>query len=304
MSLAIGILADKASQVALVRQLVSLTPHRVVVGKSLSDFVLPIKTDIDLWIVCTEDCQQDAYDQFLDYIDEAQLPVIYDDLEALNADDRSVAAKILLQKITSVVGADTVSERAKHVWVLGASAGGPDAVAKFLGCLESIPEHTAFIYAQHLDAAMVPSLAKSLQRHTLMKVHVCESASSINTGTLYFIHPDIPLTIDSASMLVPVEGQWKGNFKPSIDQVMAKVARRYTSCAGAIIFSGMSDDGAASCRYLQHCGGEVWAQSPASCAVDSMPIAALKTGAVKFNGPPEVLASQFNRRFCQTPQTA
>ena len=78
-----------------------------------------------------------------------------------------------------------------------------------------------------------------------------------------------------------------------IDQVMIKVAHIYGENSGAIIFSGMGNDGTKGSQYMKHSGGQVWAQSPDSCMIDSMPTSALKTGCITVQGTPKELAKKF-----------
>src|SRR5690606_15360447 len=93
--------------------------------------------------------------------------------------------------------------------------------------------------------------------------------------------------------------RWTGCYAPSIDQVVANVARTYRDASGLIMFTRMGDDGADSCRLLKQQGGQVWAQTPASCTSSSMPEAALANGCVNFTGTPVELAHQLTHHINQ-----
>ncbi|MEC8429076.1 MAG: chemotaxis protein CheB, partial [Pseudomonadota bacterium] len=64
------------------------------------------------------------------------------------------------------------------------------------------------------------------------------------------------------------------------------------SQCGAIVFTGMADDGTAGARLIHQNGGQVWVQSPSSCTISSMPDEALNTGVVSVIASPEGLAAR------------
>jgi chemosensory pili system protein ChpB (putative protein-glutamate methylesterase) len=52
---------------------------------------------------------------------------------------------------------------AEHIWVLGASLGGPNAVKEFLDALpKGLP--VGFVYAQYIDARFQKALIQTLSR--------------------------------------------------------------------------------------------------------------------------------------------
>jgi chemosensory pili system protein ChpB (putative protein-glutamate methylesterase) len=71
---------------------------------------------------------------------------------------------------------------------------------------------------------------------------------------------------------------------------MTRVAERYANRSGAIVFSGMGDDGVEGCRAVVAHGGTVWAQEAESCLVSSMPDHVRAAGLASFSGSPELLA--------------
>ena len=75
------------------------------------------------------------------------------------------------------------------------------------------------------------------------------------------------------------------------------MARVFAKRGGAIIFTGMGDDGARSSKLLRYRGGEVWVQEADSCAIDSMPISVQSFTEPHVLGTPQQLAEQFVERF-------
>jgi chemosensory pili system protein ChpB (putative protein-glutamate methylesterase) len=74
--------------------------------------------------------------------------------------------------------------------------------------------------------------------------------------------------------------------------VMSSLAQGFGHCDGAILFSGMGNDGAIAAPRLAAQGAAIWAQSADSCAVSSQPDSVRETGCVGYSGTPEQLARQ------------
>jgi two-component system chemotaxis response regulator CheB/chemosensory pili system protein ChpB (putative protein-glutamate methylesterase) len=70
------------------------------------------------------------------------------------------------------------------------------------------------------------------------------------------------------------------------------IADRFGSGAGAIVFSGMSEDAVEGSRRIVAAGGRVYAQTPETCVVSSMVDAVCESGMVAFIGSPKELAEK------------
>jgi len=176
-----------------------------------------------------------------------------------------------------------------NVWVLGASLGGPQAVRQFLATIqENLP--AAFILAQHIGANHVSLLAEQLNRVTAFTVLPGKTGHQLKHGEVILTPADKQLSITDDGFLALTQAPPATIYSPSIDNVMAEVARCYGDKAGTIVFSGMGDDGARGCEAIADNGGIVWAQDIASCVVSSMPDQARKSGKVSYSANPEQLA--------------
>ena len=89
-------------------------------------------------------------------------------------------------------------------------------------------------------------------------------------------------------------------YTPSINMAINDVAIRYKKNAGAIIFSGMCDDGVEGCEILIKQGGQVWVQDPESCVISTMSESVTKRVAVTFSGTPEMLAQRLVSLYTNT----
>jgi chemosensory pili system protein ChpB (putative protein-glutamate methylesterase) len=179
---------------------------------------------------------------------------------------------------------------ASELWVLAASTGGPAAVKRFLA---QLPANlgVAFLYVQHIDANQAVTLNRMMSNAGHYPAMVATQGLVLEANSLTLVTARDPVEILANGTLAVNYGQsWKGSYAPSIDQIAANVARVYRARSGLIIFTGMGDDGAASCRLLKQVGGKAWAQAPDDCTSDSMPVSAIATGCVSLSGTPEFLA--------------
>ncbi len=243
------------------------------------------------------DGEDERSQALVEQLDALDVPVIYDDADAyssLNVEERarSFSKKIEgcgFQPALQVM--DLV--RAKSVWVLAASAGGPEAVVRFIQNVPADISDVAFIYVQHMDEKMAEPLRKSLARNTPWQVIYCDQPRTLYEKSIYMVSPTSQVALSEVGALSPTQQAWDGPCRPSVDQVVVKVWRKFGRDSGVIVFSGMGNDGAKTCRMIKNAGGQVWVQSSDSCAVDSMPNEVVKTECVSFIGSPEQLAGHF-----------
>lgn len=218
---------------------------------------------------------------------------------------KKALAKIAAPQATA--GANKVAQQApaKHasaspgvenLWVLGASLGGPLAVREFLSKLPGdLP--VAFVLAQHIGASHLDLLAEQLDRVTPLRVLVAKAGHVLKPQEVVLAPVNERILIDVLSRISLTEKEERSVYSPCIDFVMQDMARRYGQKCGAIIFSGMGNDGERGCRAVASGGGDVWAQDADSCVISSMPDNARKTGHVTFSGTPEELATALAKRF-------
>ncbi|MEE8378803.1 MAG: chemotaxis protein CheB [Gammaproteobacteria bacterium] len=180
---------------------------------------------------------------------------------------------------------------AKNVWVLGASLGGPQAVRQFVTTIKKdLP--VAFILAQHIGANHMSLLAEQLNRVTSFKVFTGYSGHMIRHNEIILAPAGMQIKITDDGYIALKDEPPDTLYSPCINDVIEAVARRYGNMSGAIVFSGMGDDGAIGCRSMAEHGGIVWAQDMDSCVISSMPDQARKTNNVTFSADPRKLADE------------
>jgi chemosensory pili system protein ChpB (putative protein-glutamate methylesterase) len=180
------------------------------------------------------------------------------------------------------------------IWVLGASLGGPEAVKRFLDPLPPDPG-VAFLYVQHGDGSTLAVLARVLGRHSAVTLRPGAAGVMPRAGDVVVMPADRALRLDAQGVLVPRTGGWSGTYRPDIAAVLRDTLAS-GHLGGAVLFSGMGDDGASALPAVVERGLPVWAQTPETCASPAMVEAARATGAVRLIGDPEVLAGELCAR--------
>ncbi len=177
-------------------------------------------------------------------------------------------------------------------WVIGASLGGPAAVKRFL---QSLPKdiNASFIITQHIDENFLPVLADILTSSSQFEVKVANGSNAMTAGQIYLA----PLNgktifLQDGSMLVDRSQKWSEPYSPCIDDVIESLSAVYKEKSGAIIFSGMGQDGLNGAKKMKALGGQIWAQSVDTCANPSMPDAVISEQLTDVVASPEMLAEQ------------
>ncbi|MFO1389488.1 chemotaxis protein CheB [Cellvibrio sp.] len=306
--LRIGILVDSPLKQQYLGNMVVQAGHSIGFSYSLaSGATMPnAEQDVDAWVV---DVAAEADDSaspektplriFTDeLLEQTRVPVIVNDTgePTQTSADYNNWVRRMLQRLERLSGDVNLQAEAvaSEVWVLAASTGGPAAVKDFL---KQLPPalNIAFVYVQHIDSGQAETLVKMMGSVGHYAVSIAKQGSVLSENTVTLVTADRSLSIHDNGTLVVGKNPWVGFYSPSIDQVTANVARVYRQRSGIIVFSGMGDDGAASCRLIKQQGGKVWVQSPAQCTISSMPDAAIATGTVGFTGSPTELADALGR---------
>lgn len=176
-----------------------------------------------------------------------------------------------------------------YVWLLGASLGGPMAVKRFLDTLPAqLP--VAFVYAQHIDAGFERQLPSILGRDNSWRVRNCEEGSHLQPGDVLVAPITRTLSFDTAGQIYIRNNAWPGAYQPAIEALLDEVLTAFAPQCGAIIFSGMGEDGVQACGRMHRKGMQVWTQSAESAACAVMPQAVLQAGYSSREGSPEELA--------------
>ncbi len=224
-------------------------------------------------------------------------PMALEDLNSLPNDEESFEIPMLedaamgldFEEVSQVSAS---SSQLTPCWVIGASLGGPAAVKRFI---QKLPAeiNASFIVVQHIDENFLPVLADILSTSSAFDVKVANGSNPITPGKIYLAPLKGKLIfLQDGSMLVDRSQKWSEPYSPCIDDVIESLAAVYGELSGAIIFSGMGEDGLNGAKKMHLKKGKVWAQSTDTCANASMPEAVINEGLSSVVGSPEDLADE------------
>jgi two-component system chemotaxis response regulator CheB len=172
-----------------------------------------------------------------------------------------------------------VSARTVRVIAIGASTGGPQALAQLLGDLPADLE-PAIVVVQHMADGFITGLAAWLDGLCPLPVRVGESGRRLTPGTVTVAPSGVNLIVHKefrVTMQQPPQSQY---HVPGIDATFNSVADVAGSEAVGVLLTGMGRDGAEGLKRVRDRGGFTIAQDEATCAVYGMPAAAMAIGAV------------------------
>jgi two-component system CheB/CheR fusion protein len=187
------------------------------------------------------------------------------------------------------------------LWIvgLGASAGGLDALERFL---ERVPPGTpaAFVVVQHLAPGRPSAMVDLLARATGLVVTVAESGAVARAGHVYVAPPATEVRVhDGALQVVAVQDHSRPSR--SVDTLFASLGAAVGERAIAVVLSGAGTDGSRGVWAVKEAGGCVMVQEPGSAAFDGMPRSAVATGLADAVRRPEELADDVVRLVTETP---
>ena len=225
------------------------------------------------------------------------------------ADDMSIQANVLLAKIATIgklVG-DGRSPRPAPSFpapssltpplvAIGASAGGPAAVASLLGGLPAdFP--AALVLVQHVDEKFVPGLAAWLGQHTALKVRPALEGDRPEVGTVLIAASADHLILTASGALAYTPEPLAYPYRPSVDVFFKSVARLWRGETIGVLLTGMGRDGAVGLKMLRDAHHHTIAQDKQSSAVYGMPKAAAALGAAVEILPLDLIPGRLTAAF-------
>jgi two-component system chemotaxis response regulator CheB len=159
--------------------------------------------------------------------------------------------------------------------VIGASAGGIDALLRLLPGLPPAPPYPVVIVL-HLPDDRESRLAEVFQQHLPLPVVQAEDKARLEAGHVYFAPPGYHLSIENDHSLSLSQEEPVHFSRPSIDILMESAADAYGANLCGILLTGASHDGAAGLAKIGAAGGLTIVQEPADAEISTMPAAAIR----------------------------
>lgn len=157
--------------------------------------------------------------------------------------------------------------------VIGASTGGPEALAAVLAAIRP-PFAGSVVIVQHLDEQFTGNLLEVWARHARLPVRPVLAGELPPAGIVVITGCDDDLVMRAGGRLgydPPAAGLF---YHPSVDVFFKSVARHWPRPGVAAVLTGIGRDGAEGLLGLRRAGWRTMAQDEATSAVYGMPKAA------------------------------
>jgi two-component system response regulator WspF len=161
---------------------------------------------------------------------------------------------------------------------IGASTGGPDAVAQVLRALAPAPP-APVVVVQHIAADFAPGLATWLQGRAGVPVRLAQEGSVPGRGQVYLAGSDDHLVLGLDRRFAYTAEPKAYPYRPSVDVFFESLAGAWPAGGVAVLLTGMRDDGARGLAGLRKLGWHTIAQDQETSVVYGMPKAAVELNA-------------------------
>lgn len=163
---------------------------------------------------------------------------------------------------------------------LGASTGGPPALAKVLEALPRDLDAAVFV-VQHMGAAFMEGFAGWLSGLSPLPVSIAQEGEVAQPGRVYVAAGDRHLRVETGGRMrlttaVPVVSQ-----RPSANVLFSSLAEAAGPRTVGVLLTGMGEDGAQGLLELRRAGGYTIAEHQSTAIVYGMPAAAVRLRAAR-----------------------
>lgn len=164
---------------------------------------------------------------------------------------------------------------------LGASTGGPDALAQVLALLPAdfpVP----VVVVQHMPAVFTTRFAQRLDATCPLRVREARAGEVVSPGLVLLAPGDHHMRLrrdEDGTVRVALDQSSPESFcRPAVDPLLRSVAEVYGGRALAVVLTGMGQDGTRGCQQLRAVGATIVAQDETTSVVWGMPGAVAGAG--------------------------
>ena len=172
---------------------------------------------------------------------------------------------------------------------VGASAGGPGALAKLLSALpREFP--APIVIVQHIDLRFSGGLADWLNQQSCHTVRLAQEGDRPTVGTVLLARGDDHLCLTKTGEMRYTSEPSEYAYRPSVDVFFQSICQFWGQGAVGVLLTGMGRDGAVGLKSMRDKGDHTTAQDEASSTVYGMPKAAARLNAAGEILPLEQIA--------------
>jgi two-component system chemotaxis response regulator CheB len=184
-----------------------------------------------------------------------------------------------------MTSAESIGRR--DIVVVGASAGGVQALMRFVGRLPGEFDGSIFIVLHVAPSRSV--LPGVLERTCALPVAHAVEGEPIRPGRIYVAPPDRHLLLEPDRVRV-LDGPREHRHRPGIDPLFCSAAEAYAERVVGVLLSGMLEDGTRGLEEIKRAGGLALVQDPEDALYRSMPESAISRHAADRIASAEELA--------------
>jgi two-component system chemotaxis response regulator CheB len=169
--------------------------------------------------------------------------------------------------------ASSTDETPERVIVIGASAGGVDALMRLAAALPG-PPAAPMLVVLHIGThdSVLPEL---LAQRCRIDVAHARHGEPLRAGTIRIAPPDRHMTVSERTLQLSA-GPKENHARPAIDPLFRSAALAFGPGAVGVVLTGLLDDGTAGLQAIKALGGVAVVQDPRDAAEPSMPASALR----------------------------
>jgi two-component system chemotaxis response regulator CheB len=174
---------------------------------------------------------------------------------------------------------ELLSEREFEVLAIGASTGGPQALATLLA---DLPRQTsvAIVVVQHMADGFMEGLTRWLDDVCPLPVVLGDHGKRLAPGVITVAPGGVNLLVHEHMRVTTQQAPPTQYHVPGIDVTFTSIAENYGSAAAGILLTGMGRDGALGLKRMRDRGAFTIGQDESTSAVYGMPAAAKSEDAV------------------------
>jgi two-component system chemotaxis response regulator CheB len=165
------------------------------------------------------------------------------------------------------------SEQPIEVVAIGASTGGPNALAEvFAHFPADFP--VPIVIVQHMPPMFTRLLAERMSAQFPLAVHEGSPGAVLEPGHTWIAPGDHHMTTVRDGLRVRLllnQDPPENSCRPAVDVLLRSVAQAFGPRSLTVILTGMGQDGLRGCEFLRAAGGQILAQDEATSVVWGMP---------------------------------
>jgi two-component system chemotaxis response regulator CheB len=185
--------------------------------------------------------------------------------------------------------------------VIGASTGGPNALAELLPSFPS-DWSVPIVIVQHMPPEFTARLAERLTEKSRLQVREGVAGALVSAAQAWVAPGDHHLLVRRESKAVRLALNQEPpvhSCRPAVDVLFRSAAEVFGPGVLAVVLTGMGQDGLGGCECVRAAGGQILVQDEASSVVGSMPGAVARAGLADSILPLDHLALAIIQRVQQ-----